>query len=45
MSISLTFPRASKALGVAPVAIVAVVIVEGTGVGAASIHRRRALIY
>jgi hypothetical protein len=35
----------SKALGVAPVAVVAVVIVEGTGVGAASIHRGCAFIY
>ncbi len=34
-----------KALGVALVAVVAVVIVEGTGVGAASIHRHRAFIY
>ena len=38
-------PPARKALGVALVAVVAVVIVEGTGVGAASIHRHRAFIY
>jgi hypothetical protein len=36
---------ARKALDVALVAVVAVVIVEGTGVGAASIHRHRAFIY
>jgi hypothetical protein len=38
-------PPARKALGVALVAVVAMVIVEGTGVGAASIHRLCTLIY
>jgi hypothetical protein len=38
-------PPVRKALAVAPVAVVAVVVVEGTGVDAASIHRPRAFIY
>jgi len=38
-------PLVGKTLGVALVAVVAVVIVEDTGVGAASIHRHRAFIY
>jgi hypothetical protein len=35
MKLPITFPPAKKALGIAFVAVVAYVIVEGTGIGAA----------